>query len=316
LRRAALAHTIGAVKPYRKAMVIEIYKEIVRLIERGEKAALATVVGSTGSTPGKESAKMLVRADGTTLGSIGGGCTEADVWALAREVIATDRPLRRSFKLTPRMAEEGGLACGGVVEIFVEPIGNPTVIIFGGGHIARSVAPLAQKVGLNAVVVDDREQFLNRTYFPEPAQLVVSDFATAFQKLLITENSYLVIVTRGHRYDQFVLGEAIKTSASYIGLIGSKAKITRIFRALTAQGADPARLRAVKAPIGLDLGCRMPEEIAVSIVGQLIAHRRRFYLKGADSERLLDPVENDIELPAAEPPPAAAEDRRSSFPAS
>src|SRR5262245_52915547 len=99
--------------------MLEIFREIVRMVERGEKGALATVVGSAGSTPGKESAKMLIRSDGTTLGTIGGGCTEADVWALAREVMATERPLRRSFKLTPQKAEDGGLACGGIVEIFI-----------------------------------------------------------------------------------------------------------------------------------------------------------------------------------------------------
>lgn len=266
----------------------EIYREIVRLIEQGEKGAVATVVGATGSTPGKEGAKMLVRADGTTVGTIGGGCTEADVWALAKEVIATDRPIRHKFKLSPRVAEDGGLACGGIVEVFVEPIGSPTVYVFGAGHIARSLVPIATTVGLNTVVVDDREQFASRARFPEPTRLVVSDFASVFPQLTITENSYLVIVTRGHRYDQFVLGEALKTRASYIGLIGSRAKITRIFRTLTAQGADPEKLRSVKAPIGLDIGCRTPEEIAVSIVAQLVAYRRRFYIKGSDEERILD----------------------------
>ncbi len=273
----------------------EIYREILRVLEKGEKAALATVVGSTGSTPGKESAKMLVRADGTFLGTIGGGCTEADVWALAREVIATDRPIRRSFKLTPRAAEEGGLACGGIVEIFVEPIGNPVACIFGAGHIARFLAPLLHQVGFNTFVIDDREQFACRLHFPEPIRLLVSDFSTAFGKLSITENSYLVIVTRGHRYDQLVLGEAVKTRATYVGLIGSKAKISRIFRSLAAAGAETERLRAVKAPIGLDIGCRMPEEIAVSIAAQIIAHRRRFFIKGADPNRLLDRPTGEVE---------------------
>jgi len=279
--------------------VVKIYQEILRLLEQGEKGALATVVGATGSTPGKEGAKMLVRADGTFVGTIGGGCTEADVWALAREVIATDRPLRRAFKLSPREAEDGGLACGGVVEVFVEPIGSPTVYVFGAGHIAHSLIPIANGVGLNTAVVDDREQFASRSRFPEPTQLVVSAFEAVFEKLRITENSYVVIVTRGHRYDEFVLREAIKTRASYIGLIGSKAKITRIFRRLAAQGADPRSLRRVKAPIGLDIGCRTPEEIAVSIAAQLIAHRRRFYVKGGDPERVLDSYENEIEIGCA-----------------
>jgi xanthine dehydrogenase accessory factor len=268
--------------------MLEIYREIVRLIERGERGALATVVGSTGSTPGKEGSRMLVRADGSSIGTIGGGCTEADVWALAREVMATDRPLRRSFKLSPRDAEDGGLACGGVVEIFVEPIGDPVVYIFGAGHIARALVPLATAAGLNTFVVDDREQFANRSRFPEPTGLVVAEFSAAFRQLAINQNSYLVIITRGHRHDQLVLGEAIRTPASYIGLIGSRAKIQRIFRTLAAQGADPRRLEEVKAPIGLDIGARTCEEIAVSIVAQLIAHRRRHYVKGNDPERMRD----------------------------
>jgi xanthine dehydrogenase accessory factor len=278
--------------------MIEIYREILRLIERGERGALATVVGATGSTPGKEGSKMLVRADGTILGTIGGGCTEADVWALAREVIATDRPLRRSFKLSPRDAEDGGLACGGVVEVFVEPIGDPVVYVFGAGHIARALVPLAAAAGLNTFVVDDREQFANRSRFPEPTGLLVSEFPAAFRSLTFNPGSYLVIVTRGHRHDQTVLAEAIRTPASYIGLIGSRAKIQRIFRTLISQGADPERLREVKAPIGLDIGARTCEEIAVSIVAQLIAHRRRHYLKGADPRRLLEreaePTEEEL----------------------
>jgi len=115
---------------------------------------------------------------------------------------------------------------------------------------------------------------------------VVSDFSTVFGELHINESSYLVIVTRGHRHDQVVLGEALGTSASYIGLIGSRSKIGRIFRALEDRGADPARLRSVKAPIGLDIGSRTSEEIAVSIAAQLIAHRRRYITKGNDLDRL------------------------------
>jgi len=276
---------------YRNIHMLEIYQEIVRIIERGENAALATVIGCKGSTPGKESAKMLIRADGTCIGTIGGGCTEAEVWALAREVLSTDRPIRKSFKLTLDHAEQEGLACGGIVEIFVEPIGQPVVYIFGAGHIARALANITTLVGMSTVVVDDREQYASRAHFPEPARLVVSDFSTVFGELHINESSYLVIVTRGHRHDQVVLGEALGTSASYIGLIGSRSKIGRIFRALEDRGADPARLRSVKAPIGLDIGSRTSEEIAVSIAAQLIAHRRRYYTKGNDLDQLQDRTE-------------------------
>ena len=124
-----------------------IYSKIAQVIEQGQRAALATVVKSTGSTPGKESAKMLITDDGKSYGSIGGGCTEADVWALAKEVIEKDQPRLEKFTLTPKVAEEEGLACGGIVEIFIEPIGRPTVFIFGAGHIGKAVADLAHITG-------------------------------------------------------------------------------------------------------------------------------------------------------------------------
>ena len=238
---------------------MDIYKEIVLLLEARRRGALATVIGSRGSTPGKEAAKMLVRDDGSTAGTIGGGCTEAEVWALAREVMDTDTPIRRSFVLTPKAAEEEGLACGGVVEIFIEPVGSPVVVIFGAGHIARSLAPLLGLVGLNTVVVDDRAEFANRERFPDAGELVVCGFDTCFEKLTITRSSYIVIVTRGHRYDQLVLSRAIETPAAFVGLIGSRAKITRICRALLREGADRERLAMLKAPIGLDIGSRTPE---------------------------------------------------------
>jgi len=276
---------------------MQIFNEIVTLLESGRRGAIATVIGSRGSTPGKESAKMLIRDDGTTVGTIGGGCTEAEVWALAREVIDTDRPLRRSFKLTPSAAADEGLACGGVVEIFIEPVGSPVVITFGAGHIARTLVPLLNLVGLNTIVVDDREQFANRQHFPGAGRVLVSDFETCFDKLTITPTSYIVIVTRGHKYDQFVLSKAVETPASYVGLIGSRAKIVRICRALRAAGVSAERLARVRAPIGLDIGARSPEEIAVSIVAQIVAHRRRGFVKGNDPERLAEPEPLDLLAP-------------------
>ena len=269
--------------------MIEIYTEVLALLASGRRGALATVIGSRGSTPGKEAAKMLVRDDGSTVGTIGGGCTEAEVWALAREVIDTDRPLRRSFVLTPKAAEEEGLACGGVVEIFIEPVGSPVVIIFGAGHIARSLVPLCKMAGLNTKVVDDREQFANRERFPDAGELIVSDFETCFERIEVTPTSYIVIVTRGHKYDQLVLSKAVRTPSSFVGLIGSRAKISRIFRTLLADGVSRERLDSVKAPIGLDIGSRTPEEIAISIAAQLVAHRRRAFIKGKDPERLPEP---------------------------
>jgi xanthine dehydrogenase accessory factor len=279
---------------------MEIYQEIVKLLEAGRRGALATVVGARGSTPGKEAAKMLIRDDGTTCGTIGGGCTEAEVWALARDVIEQERPLRRSFRLTAQAAAEEGLACGGVLEVFVEPLGNPTVIVFGAGHVARLLVPLCKLVGFHTHVVDDRAQFANRERFPDAAGVWVSEFESSFAKLPISPTTYIVIVTRGHRYDQLVLGKAVRSEAQYVGLIGSRPKILTIFRALRREGVPEERLRAVQAPIGLDIGARGPEEIAVSIVAQLIAHRRRAFVKGTDPDRVASPPSPLAELLACE----------------
>lgn len=267
---------------------MQIYKEITALIESGRRGALATVIGSKGSTPGKESAKMLIREDGTTFGTIGGGCTEAEVWALAKEVMDSDCPLRRSFKLTPQAAADEGLACGGIVEIFIEPLGNPEVLIFGAGHIGRVLTPLLKLVGFNTRIVDDREQFANRAHFPDATAILLSEFESCFDKLTISPSQSIVIVTRGHKYDQFVLSRAVRTPASFVGLIGSRAKISRIFHSLRKEGVSDAILKKVHAPIGLDIGARSPEEIAISIAAQLIAHRRRAYVKGTDPTRLAE----------------------------
>ena len=258
----------------------DIYREISKLLSEGRRGALATVIGASGSTPGKESAKMLIREDGTIFGTIGGGCTEADVWALAREAIERDVPIRRDFELTPKTAEEEGLACGGIVEIFIEPLGSPVVHIFGAGHIARQLAPLVHLVGMKCVIIDDRPQFADSEHFPPDSQVLVAGFEDCFERLNISPASFIVIVTRGHKYDHLVLSEAIRTSAGYIGLIGSKPKIARIYKMLREEGISQESLDEIHAPIGLDIGSRTPEEIAVSIAAELVAHRRKAYLKG------------------------------------
>ena len=258
----------------------DIYSEISKLLSEGQRGALATVIGASGSTPGKESAKMLIREDGSTVGTIGGGCTEADVWALAREAIERDSPIRRSFELSANTAEEEGLACGGIVEIFIEPLGRPTVHIFGAGHIARQLAPLVEMVGMKCVVIDDRPQFANSEHFPASSEVIVSDFEECLEKLMISPASFVVIVTRGHKYDHLVLSKAIKTTAGYIGLIGSKPKIARIYKMLRKEGVSQERLDEIHAPIGLDIGSRTPEEIAVSIAAELVAHRRKAFVTG------------------------------------
>ena len=160
------------------------------------------------------------------------------------------------------------------VEVLVEPIlSEPTVYIFGGGHVSQQLAPLAKRVHFKVVVIDDREMFANKDRFPDADDILVSEFERCFETLSIDESSYIVIVTRGHLYDGVVLEEAVRTKARYVGMIGSKKKIRLLFENLQKKGISKETLDRVYAPIGMDIGSQTPEEIAVSIVAQLIKVR-------------------------------------------
>jgi xanthine dehydrogenase accessory factor len=156
----------------------------------------------------------------------------------------------------------------------LEPVfSEPTVYVFGGGHVSEQVAPLAKKVHFKVVIIDDREIFANRERFPEADEVIVSEFEKCFDQLNIDDSSYIVIVTRGHLYDGIVLEQAVKTNACYIGMIGSKKKIKTLYQNLMKKGISKEALKRVHAPIGLDINSETPEEIAVSIVAQLIKVR-------------------------------------------
>jgi len=355
-------------------MMRDIYAEIVKALGMKEKLALATLITRVGSAPRAVGAKYLVKEDGTSLGSIGGGCVEAEVWQEAKEVMMKGKGRVLHFELTSEQLAEGGLICGGNVDIFVEPLreeylniyqevmrikqkggsailatlisvddtlpkegsskvlmkasrekigdifngkqieqrilregeillksnkpaviaidseeenspwkkmevllepifSEPTVCIFGAGHVSQQLAPLAKRVSFKVVVIDDRETFANRQRFPEADEVIVSEFEKSFDHLNIDESSYIVIVTRGHLYDGFVLEQAVKTNARYIGMIGSKKKIQTLYQNLMKKGIPEETLNRVYAPIGLDINSETPEEIAVSIVAELIKVR-------------------------------------------
>lgn len=351
----------------------DIFVEIVRELKQGKKIALATLISRIGSAPREEGAKYLIRKDGPSIGSIGGGCVEADVWQEGQNVIEKGEGKVLHFNLTSEQLAEGGLICGGNIKVLVEPLreeflpiyeeivrikqkggsavlatvisrdgkfpaGNgikmiikpggeklgslfidnqlekrileefdsllmqrkprliqirsgkdepwkeieiliepissePTVYIFGAGHISQQLAYLAKMVKFKVVVIDDREMFANRERFPEADEVIVSNFEESFDRINIDQSSYIVIVTRGHLYDGAVLEKAIKTNARYIGMIGSKNKIRVLFRNLVEKGISEDKLKKVYAPIGIDINSETPEEIAISIVAQLIKVR-------------------------------------------
>ena len=255
---------------------MDLYEEIVRLRKDGRRGAVATIVNVRGSIPSFKTAKMLVRDDGSILGTIGGGCVEAEVWQAAREVMESEKPRSLTFDLNQDPKYDTGLVCGGTLEIFVEPILPPAeLFIFGAGHVAASLYKVARITGFDVTIIDDREAYANRERFPEAQQVIAEDFDKAAAKLLPSESSYIVIVTRGHRDDMRMLRWAVQTPARYIGMIGSKRKTITIFKELQNEGLAAHLFDRVHAPVGLDIGAITPEEIAVSITAELIAARRK-----------------------------------------
>jgi len=253
---------------------VDLFEEIVKMRRAGRRAALATIVHTNGSIPSYESSRMLVREDGSIAGTIGGGCVEAEVWAAAKEVMQKEAPRKMVFNLNNEASYDNGLICGGTLEVFVEPIlPQPMLYLFGGGHVSMAVAKAASAAGFGIGVVDDRETFANQERFPM-AQEILTNYADAFQKIHPNVASYLVIVTRGHKEDMRVLAWAVRTEARYIGMIGSKRKVLSVYKALEGDGYKPEEFERVYAPMGLEIGALSPEEIAVSIVAELVAVRR------------------------------------------
>lgn len=347
-----------------------VYEEVLEILEADRPVALATLMVRRGSAPGSLGAKMIVRDDGTTAGSIGGGCVEAEVWDSARTALDSGETQVLAYRLNTEEMAESGLICGGNVEILVEPLrsihlpvvrgivesrhardpalvatsvpprGEPfkvlltgdgrvlgpgsdvapvealrgawrrlppaatrvvaaeelaegaivgieegsrvllesvaapaSLVVFGGGHLSGEIVPLAKRVHFRVTVVDDRPLFASAERFPEADEVLVAEFEEVFERLVIDDNTFVVIVTRGHLHDRLCLEKTLATDAAYVGMVGSWAKIKKTYDALEEAGVPRARLEAVHSPIGLHIQARLPEEIAVSIVAELIQVR-------------------------------------------
>ena len=336
-----------------------VFGEAEKLLGKGEPFVLATVVRTKGSTPQKPGAKLLIRRDGSTVGTLGGGCVEADIWAEARTILDENLGLQlRRFVLNEEIAAKDGLVCGGNMDILIDPIAdqpemedyvheilaayhgqgdralatltsqgsgklfiradgstvgslgapdrdakaveaaielmpkgrerwvesadgasiyvetftNPTtVVIAGGGHVGKAIYTMAKFVGFKVIIVDDRPQFANEERFPDADEIVIDDFDKGLRSLNLTPNCYVIVATRGHKLDDVALAEAARSNAGYVGLLGSRRKAVMIFRDLLRQGISEERMRQIHAPVGLDLGGRTPDEIAVSIVAEIVA---------------------------------------------
>ena len=348
----------------------EVIQEAVKLLGEGQRCVLATVVRTKGSTPQKPGAKLLVREDGSGVGTLGGGCVEGDIWYAAKEIMRRKGgPEFRDYYLNEDIAARDGLVCGGTMYFFIEPLrepgeflpfgkeimgaydsGNPvsvatlvrsdsgrgtmgarillqeggstvgslgdgeldglaleaarrvadmgtnehvmthdgveifvegfttppTLVLMGGGHVSKATYHLARMLGYRVYVVDDRVKFANEERFPEAEDtIVVPDYTRGLDRIPINANTFIVIATRGHWFDDLALESAVRTPAKYVGLLGSKRKTILIYQRLLQQGIPPERLREVRAPVGLAIGALTPEELAASIMSEIIMFRRQ-----------------------------------------
>lgn len=344
----------------------ELFQEIRQFCQAGKSGVLATVVATKGSTPRKQGAKLLVYPDGSILGSVGGGCVEAEVWQEAMGVISSGKSVVREFLLSDELAAESGLVCGGTMEILIDAVGGKekslplaeeildaldgrqrvvlatlvrspasrttvgakvlmaedgdillgspeilsqensarevtlralstgepqlvslgeaelfievfqcldTLLIVGAGHIAKALSTIAKLLGFRVVVVDDREEFANRQRFPEADEVIAAPIVETVKEFPISPGTFIVIATRGHKLDYEALRAVVEFPATYIGVIGSKRKVNLIYRQLAVEGVPPEKLHHVHIPIGLNLGARTSEEIALSIMAEILMEK-------------------------------------------
>ncbi len=346
----------------------EVIQGAIDELKEGQPCVLATVVRTKGSTPQKAGAMLLVREDGSGLGTLGGGCVEGDIWFAAKEILRLDgRAEFKDYYLNEDIAARDGLVCGGTMYFYLEPFRNqedfvpvgseiveaydggqpvslatvvnakdgglalgsklllrsdgsvagtlgnagvdaqaieiaqkvadvgasesfdladgtevfvegfttpPTLVMVGGGHVGKATADLAYSLGYRVYMVDDRPEFCNEERFPYAEERVVETYDKWTDHLDLNVNSFVVVATRGHRYDDMALESALKTRARYIGVLGSRRKTIMIFRRLLQQGVPLERIKEVYAPIGLNIGALEPEELAVSIMSEIIMVRR------------------------------------------
>ncbi|MEB2311985.1 MAG: XdhC/CoxI family protein [Sorangiineae bacterium] len=248
-----------------------VFEALLAELDAGRPAVLATVVATQGSAPQVVGARLLYRADGTIVGTVGGGRIEALVLERAAAVLGS----RESELVKRHLVHELGMCCGGAMEILVEPIEErPRLVLMGAGHVAQATARLAAGVGFDVTVVDAREELNDEAHFAGAAH-VLAEPAEAVRRGLIafTPGTYVVIATHEHRLDEEALAACLDVPRRYLGMIGSRRKVLRIFQRILARRPE-APLDEVRAPIGLDLGGRTPEEIALAIAGELVSVRR------------------------------------------
>lgn len=255
---------------------MDVYEELIREREAGRCCALAVIVNATGSTPSYETAKMLVREDGSIVGTVGGGAGEALILREAKEVLASGKPRLVSFDLHENPRLDLGMVCGGSLNVFIEAIRPASVAyLFGAGHVGALVAQAAKLAQIEVEVIDDRPEFANQQRFPHARAIHAGATEASLAALKPNRHSLIFIATRGHVFDALALRWAVETPAAYIGMIGSRRKVQHVYDKLKLDGVSDEQFDRVHAPVGLDIGAVTPEEIAISVVADMIATVRK-----------------------------------------
>ena len=260
-----------------------VSQALIDVLQNNQPAALATVVKTRGASPRAVGAKMIIYPDGAIVGSVGGGGMELRVIAAAKDALADGKP--RYLDLTLSNEQRGDpLICGGEMEIFVEPLlTTPTLVIVGAGHIGAAVAQLARALGFRIVVLDDRPEFVTPENFLHADERIAGDIVAKIREIEITPRTYVVLVTRAHTLDAQLLGAVVEKPAAYIGMLGSKRRVITVMETLKKQGVSEAALARVHAPIGLEIHAETPQEIAVSIMAEIIqVKRQKHALSGSE----------------------------------
>ena len=253
----------------------DVLKVASRWLEHGRRVCLATIVKREGSGPSEVGAKMVISSDGEVAGTVGGGAVEQKVMEQARQVMETGEPVMLELDLSGQASDLDAI-CGGKVSVFMESLGEARqLVVIGAGHVGRAVARLAGQVGFSVTLVDDREEYLQDLAAIPSLKVVTATFGDVGTRLKIDTSSFVVICTRGHSLDKDWLGQVVPFRPRYLGMLGSRHKAQQILDRLEDQGIAPELLARVQSPVGLDIGAVTPEEIAVSIVGQLILEWRK-----------------------------------------
>ena len=260
---------------------MSIYQALAEIETSGGSAVLCTIIASQGSTPRHEGSKMLVYPDGRTEGSVGGGELEGQVVEAAKEALNDGKPRTMAFSMVDPKRDDPGV-CGGTVTVFVEPIlPPPTIVVIGAGHVGRAVVHLAKWLGFRAVISDDRPEFCTPEATPGADDYLPCLMAELPSQLPISNRHYLILTTRNVMVDVPGLPALLDSPAAYIGIIGSKRRWTTTRNKLLEAGVPEEKLTRIVSPMGLELKAETPEEIALSILAEIIMLRR-----GGDGERM------------------------------